>query len=165
MLMMLTVMFALYSIFDMGIRVFSFGNNKVEAVQNARVGLEKMERETRAAYPVNPPADNRVLDGSASNSSRITFWNKLDTGTVAISYYASGGDLVRQVNSGPVQTVTALGAGGSIEFKYYHKTTGAQITNPSTDEPNIGMVQIKLVVDQDGREQELTTNVALRNRQ
>ena len=32
MVMMLTVMFALYSIFDMSLRVFSFGNDKVEAV-------------------------------------------------------------------------------------------------------------------------------------
>ncbi len=38
MVMMLTVLFALYSIFDMSIRVFSFGNHKVEAVENARLG-------------------------------------------------------------------------------------------------------------------------------
>ncbi|MDP9439349.1 MAG: hypothetical protein M3P49_11490 [Actinomycetota bacterium] len=50
---MIVVLFALFSVFDMSIRVFSFGNNKVEAVENARLGLEKMEREMRAAYPVN----------------------------------------------------------------------------------------------------------------
>ena len=32
MVMMLTVLFALYSIFDMSLRVFSFGSDKVEAV-------------------------------------------------------------------------------------------------------------------------------------
>jgi prepilin-type N-terminal cleavage/methylation domain-containing protein len=47
---MIVVLFALYSIFDMSLRVFSFGNNKVEAVESARVGLEKMEREIRGAY-------------------------------------------------------------------------------------------------------------------
>lgn len=53
MMIMVTVLFALYSIFDMSIRVFSFGNDKVEAVENARLGLEKIEREIRAAYPVD----------------------------------------------------------------------------------------------------------------
>ena len=53
MMMMLVVLFALYSIFDMGIRVFTFGNDKVEATEKARLGMEKMEREIRAAYPVD----------------------------------------------------------------------------------------------------------------
>jgi prepilin-type N-terminal cleavage/methylation domain-containing protein len=51
MTIMIVVLSALYGIFDMGLRTFSFGNNKVEAVENARLGLEKMEREIRAAYP------------------------------------------------------------------------------------------------------------------
>ena len=52
-MIMLVVLFALYSIFDMSLRVFSFGNDKIEATENARLGLEKMEREIRAAYPVD----------------------------------------------------------------------------------------------------------------
>lgn len=50
-MMMLLVLGALHSIFDMSLRVFSFGNDKVEAAENARIGLERMEREIRAAYP------------------------------------------------------------------------------------------------------------------
>ena len=53
MMIMLIVLFALYSIFDMGIRVFSFGNDKIEATEQARLGMEKMTREIRAAYPVD----------------------------------------------------------------------------------------------------------------
>jgi prepilin-type N-terminal cleavage/methylation domain-containing protein len=53
MMIMILVLFALYSIFDMSLRVFSFGNDKVEATANARLGMEKMEREIRAAYPVD----------------------------------------------------------------------------------------------------------------
>lgn len=33
----------------------TLGNDKTEAVENARLGLEKMEREIRAAYPVKGP--------------------------------------------------------------------------------------------------------------
>jgi type II secretory pathway component PulJ len=50
-MMIIMVLFALYSILDMSVRVFSFGNDKVEATANARLGLEKMAREIRSAYP------------------------------------------------------------------------------------------------------------------
>lgn len=53
MVIMIVVLFALYSIFDMSLRVFSFGNDKVEATANTRLGMEKIEREIRAAYPVD----------------------------------------------------------------------------------------------------------------
>ena len=55
--MLVVVLFALYSIFNASIRVLSFANdNKVEAMENTRLGLEKMEREIRAAYPYDKPA-------------------------------------------------------------------------------------------------------------
>jgi Tfp pilus assembly protein PilV len=50
--LMVVVLFALYSIFDMSIRVFSFGNDKTEAVENARLGLERMEREIKGSIPL-----------------------------------------------------------------------------------------------------------------
>jgi prepilin-type N-terminal cleavage/methylation domain-containing protein len=91
MVIMIVVLFALYSIFDMSIRVFSFGNDKSEAVQNARLGLEKMEREIRAAYPVNGPTSTgttryRFFDANGTNppsgaawptATQITFGNEL----------------------------------------------------------------------------------------
>ena len=49
-IMIMGVVFsALSGIFHMSLRAFSYGNNKVEAVETARVGLEKMEREIRQA--------------------------------------------------------------------------------------------------------------------
>jgi len=53
MLIMIIVLFSLYGIFDMSLRVFSVGNDKVEATEQTRLGMEKMEREIRAAYPVD----------------------------------------------------------------------------------------------------------------
>jgi prepilin-type N-terminal cleavage/methylation domain-containing protein len=89
MVMMLTVMFALYSIFDMSLRVFSFGNDKTEAVENARVGMERMEREIRAAYPVDKVNGDSYIffnaNGVASSppqtmpsSDQVTFGSDLD---------------------------------------------------------------------------------------
>lgn len=90
---MITVMFALYSIFDMSIRVFSFGNDKVEAVENARLGLEKIEREVRAAYPVNRranPSQEHVFFSPGTEATpilpgprSITFGNELPLTTPA----------------------------------------------------------------------------------
>jgi prepilin-type N-terminal cleavage/methylation domain-containing protein len=91
-LIMVFVLMALYSIFDMSVRVFMVGNNKTEAVGSARLGLEKMEREIRAAYPVDasaPATDYLFFNangvsppaGAAAptlpTSTQITFGNEL----------------------------------------------------------------------------------------
>jgi prepilin-type N-terminal cleavage/methylation domain-containing protein len=52
-LIMTFVLLALSSMFHMSLKVFSYGNNKVEAVESARVGLEKMEREIRQAHTID----------------------------------------------------------------------------------------------------------------
>lgn len=75
-MIMTTVLFALYSIFDMSIRVFSFGNDKVEAVENARLGLEKMERELRDAYPYDKAGGDAELF-AAWTPTKVTFGNEL----------------------------------------------------------------------------------------
>jgi len=91
MMIMLIVLFALYSIFDMSIRVFTFGNDKVEATEQARLGMEKMEREIRAAYPVDringkehvffPSgfADPATSEPTLPEEQSITFGNDLPT--------------------------------------------------------------------------------------
>ena len=60
------VLLALAGLFDASLKVFSFGNNKVEAVESARVGMGKMEREIRQAYNYdltsNPQKTYLLLD-------------------------------------------------------------------------------------------------------
>ena len=71
-MIMIVVLFALYSIFDMSLRVFSFGNNKVEATESARVGLEKMEREIRQAYKYNTgSSQNHLFFTTASPTTAL----------------------------------------------------------------------------------------------
>ena len=167
MMIMITVLFALYNIFDMSIRVFSFGNDKVEAVENARLGLERMEREIRAAYPVNRASgDNRVITSSIANpSTQITFGNDLNGNRVAndtgeqITYSLSGSSLSR--NGQP--TVEFVKANG-LTFRFLDKN-GAT----TTTESEVAQVEISLEIEIDRgnfgkRSQTLTTDVALRNR-
>lgn len=89
MMIMVLALFALYSIFDMSIRVFSFGNDKIEATENARLGVERIEREIRAAYPVDRINDQDHVffsPGSSASPARpgpqtITFGNDLSSAT------------------------------------------------------------------------------------
>jgi len=70
---MMFVLLALSGIFDMSLKVFSFGNNKVEAVESARVGMEKMEREIRQAYKYNSGSSQRHLFfNTASPTTALT---------------------------------------------------------------------------------------------
>jgi prepilin-type N-terminal cleavage/methylation domain-containing protein len=84
-IIMTVVLGGLSSMFHTSLRIFSYGNNKVEAVESARAGLEKMEREIRAAYPVGSGSHLFFsANGSASNppqampsDTQITFGNEL----------------------------------------------------------------------------------------
>ena len=121
---MLVVLFALYSIFDMSIRVFSFGNNKVEAVENARLGLEKMTRELRGAYPVK---------GSFSTGTdRYLFFNANGTTNAdGNSPPPPAWPTATQITFGNERSSTAnsLQCGSPCEYITYKLTSSA---NPSS---------------------------------
>lgn len=165
---MITVLFALYNIFDTSIRVFSFGNKKVEAVENARLGLEKMEREIRAAYPYDKAGGNATLLPSGYSTSKITFGNdlngnrKVDASDEQITYELSGGSPPTLLRSSQ-PTVEFVKPGG-LKFEYLKKDGTI-----AGSESEVSIVRIKLSVEvpQGSRPpvaQELTTDVALRNR-
>jgi len=192
-IMMLTVMFALYSIFDMSIRVFSIGNNRMEAVETARMGLDKMARELRAAYPVDmvngktnlfwnagapvtvltspPPANGPITFGNDLNGNRRIYdsaTSLLDSGE-QITYSVSGTTLLR--NGDPVAdnvqalTLTYFDANGSR-----FDANGNPVNPVIGAAANIRVVHIKLEVKVPGNAgqgpvtQTLQTDVALRNR-
>ncbi len=189
MTLMIVVSFALYSIFDMSIRVFSFGNDKTEAVENARLGLEKMEREIRAAYPQDKtatPVNNTLFTSWTANS--VTFGNDLDGNwkiecvsggpceTISYGVYQPAGSSTYALGrsntyGGMLQPVSEFvdytGATDTgLEFRYFAKD-GTEIF-PGGDESKIVMVNIELRIKvergtQPGT-QTLATEVALRNR-
>lgn len=168
-MVMITIFFALYNIFDMSIRVFSFGNDKVEAVENARIGLERMEREVRAAYPYdkgNPSSsDARLFD--AMGAEQVTFANDLGAGdrvidqaTEEITYSLSGSSLQRAVGTGQAQPVADFVTGLNLR---YLKRSGIELV-AAASESEVEVVRISLTVTKDGIEQSLTTDVDLRSR-
>ena len=179
---MMIVFFALYSVFDMSVRIFMFGSNKVEAVESARLGLERMEREIRAAYPVG-------TDGHLFFSANLTTSNPPQAMPAAnqitpceyITYKLTD-DLAGSIapcNVSPcdlrrVNTANSTGPGdpvvdnavfpGGLDFTYLKSDGTTAIT-----EGEIARVRVSLeiMVDpgtQTAARQRLTTEIDLRNR-
>ena len=180
-LIMIVVFFALHSIFTMSIRVYSFGNDKVEATENARLGLEKMEREIRQASPydlTNSDTDYLFPAGGIGSNS-ITFGNDLngnniiDTATEEITYSVGAGPPATLLRNGvPVveflQDADEPADGEVLTFEYMD-AAGNPLADPLAEDA-IHMVRIRLEVAVDRGIQEepvsqvLTTDVDLRNR-
>src|SRR5215212_5408594 len=120
-------LFALYSVFDMTAKIFMLGNNKAEAMENARQGLEKMEREIRQAYAFNrgaDPPDTHLLN--AMGPTQIEFGNDLDGNVIIectseetceiISYSLDGETLMRTSGGDPQPVVEHV---DNLEFTYF----------------------------------------------
>jgi type II secretory pathway component PulJ len=192
-MLMVVVLFALYSIFDMSIRVFSFGNDKTEAVENARLGLERMEREIRAAYPYDKANGQDHLFwspgypaiGEIPPPDRISFGNDLDGNRkiecppphapssaceiIAYDVYRPGGSatkaLGRAKSSGNVRQPLA-GYAEDIDGDGEALTFAYldRFGEPATSEAEVALVRMELEIKVNGRAQTLATGVALRNR-
>lgn len=165
MLMMLTVLFALYSIFDMSLRVFSFGNDKVEAVENARLGMERMEREIRAAYPQDDGTLLTTHETDAISFSNRTSADSSEAEQITYTSYTPGDssmqELGRSVDDGDEEPVVE-----SLDELTFDYIDGSG--NPAEDESEPSIVRITLDVEVPGdppRSQTLTTEVSLRNAQ
>ncbi len=192
-LVMIVVLFALYSIFDMGLRTFAFGNDKVEAVENARVGLEKMEREIRGAYPYdkgNATPDTHLFDAGTWTATQIRFGNDLDGNrrvecpnpageceVISYQVYQPAGSSTYALGrsnsaAGTLQPVVEYvdyvsGTDTGLRFRYFQRDGTTEVF-PGGTEADIGMVRIELRIRVDNQMQDgtqtLTTDVALRNR-
>jgi type II secretory pathway component PulJ len=151
----MVVFFALFSIFDMSLKVFSYGNNKVEAVESARVAMEKMGREIRqaSAYNKDDDTDPDMHLFDRWTSSEIRFGNDRDgNGVIAcpnstgrcekIGYrrfpdLVSGTTLGRDnTSTGAINSVANLRPVAqnvqSLAFSYYDATGNEYI--PGVDE-------------------------------
>ena len=181
--MMFAVLFALYAVFDVSVRAFGYGGDRVEAVGNARLAMDRMEREIRAAYPydqtTDPPRRYLFLDPlnptepMVPTATRIAFGNettgdrKIGTSEV-IGYYLSGHDLKRS-KGGSVQTLLDSVATDGLRFTPCRSAGDCPPAVAVTDEAEIRLLRIELAVEverrgEDPARQRLTTDVYLRNR-
>ena len=181
--MMFAVLFALYAVFDVSVRAFGYGGDKLKAVGEARLALGRMEREIRAAYPydltTDPPRRHLLLDPldptkpAVPTLTRIAFGN--ETGgdqkigaSEVVGYYLSGHDLKRS-QGGSVQTLVDSVATNGLRFTPCRSADDCPPSVAVTDEAEIRLVRIELAVEvevrgEDPARQALATDVYLRNR-
>jgi len=180
---MIVVLFALFSIFDTSVTIFNYGNRKVEAAQNARVGLEKMEREIRQAHAIDT-ATGQMFD--TWTSTQIRFGNDLDgNGVIAcpntssppkcekIGYQLNGNILGRDNTSTGATFQPVAERVQSLAFTYYD-STGDEVVpvgDPDGDtEADIDRVLVRLDISisqglaNPATQETLTTVIDLRNR-
>jgi type II secretory pathway component PulJ len=171
------ILSALYSLFDMSVKVFMYGNNKAEAMGNARQGLETMEREIRQAYAFNRGAGDLHLLNAPLNATQIEFGNDLDGNGIIecpseetceiISYSLDGETLMRTSGGDPQPVIEHV---DNVEFTYFDVDEDDGSITETTNEPDVALVRIDIgiTVDPPGyikeARQELTTEVDLRNR-
>jgi type II secretory pathway component PulJ len=182
-MMMFGVLFGLYAIFDVSVRAFGYGGDRLEAVGNARLALGRMEREIRAAYPndltSDPPRRYLFLDPAnpttpaVPTSTRIAFGNEnggdrsID-GSEVIGYYLSGHDLKRS-KGGSAQTLVDSVPADGLRFTPCRSADDCPPALAITDEAEIRLLRIELAIEvrrrgQDPTRQTLATDVCLRNR-
>jgi type II secretory pathway component PulJ len=181
--MMFAVLFALYAVFDVSVRAFGYGGDRIQAVGDARLALGRMEREIRAAYPYDPtstpPKRYLFVDPldptkpAVPTATRIAFGN--ETGgdrkigaSEVVGYYLSGHDLKRS-KGGSVQTLVDSVATDGLRFTPCRSADDCPPAVDVTDEAGIRLVRIELAVEverrgEDPARQKLATDVYLRNR-
>lgn len=161
MTMMAAVLFSLYAVFDTTVRVFELADDRLEAAENARLGMGRMEREIRAAYP----QAGGVLLGTWE-PTRISFQNKpTDDPPETIVYSLSGGSSGYLRRNGQRVAGPLEGADG-VRFAYCKSATDCSSVVGAEGE--IELVRVTLSVKTPGdpdATQTLTTDVALRNRE
>ena len=153
---MVTVLFALYSIFDTSVRIFRYGSDQLKAVENARLGLERMEREIRAAYPHD---DGTLI--SVAGEREISFQNRPDDGPPATITYSLSGNYLRRNGQ---RLVGPLDGADGLQFAYC--TSVAACSSAAAAGARISLVRITLNVRIPGpthATRTLTTDVFLRN--
>jgi len=119
---MMVVFFALYSIFDMSVRLFAFGSNKAEAMESARLGVEKMEREIRGAYKYNSGASQNHLFFDTSDAT-----TPLTVPPTTVSELTFGNDM-----GAPGAGNEVIECGAPCEYITYKLTDGAGTTPCNT---------------------------------
>lgn len=193
MTLLVVVLFALYAVFDATVRIFDLGRDELQAVESARLGLDKMQREIRAAYPYDVAAGRSHLlwsagapaTGSIPPPNRITFGNDLNgNGKIDCPPPPAPASNCEVITYGVYRpsggSTYALGRagsrGGAFQSVVGHVADvdgdGEALTfdyldaagDPAAEESRVAVVRIELEIAVEGRGRTLATAVYLRNR-
>lgn len=118
-----------------GQQAYLFGSNRVEVQQNARVALERMARDLRAATSI-----------TTAEAANLVFASKDSSGNdVPMQYQLTGTDLNRTCTcpGDPTDgTLTLIGGVGALAFTY--KTQAGTTTSTAAD---VRMIDISITTE------------------
>ena len=172
------VLLALYAVFDASVRVFGAARGNAEAAQAARLGLARMEREIRAAYPRDRAGGDATLLANFGEE-RLDFGNDLNGNrktfdpATGLAEPGEGISYTLDTRGAPLRNGRLLiGSAGDIDgraltFEYFDANGDPVVTG---DEADVSLVRVELEVSGDTAaggepaERVLRTAVALRNR-
>ena len=174
------VLLALYAVFDASVRVFGAARGNAEAAQAARLGLARMEREIRAAYPRDRAGGDATLLTNFGEE-RLNFGNDLNGNrrildpATGLAEPGEGISYTLDTSGAPLRNGRLLGEsaedidgdGRALTFEYFDTNGNPVVTG---DEADVSLVRIGLEVSADTAvggepaERVLRTAVALRNR-
>lgn len=180
MAMTAAVLLALYAVFDASVRVFGAARANADTAQAARIGLARMEREIRAAYPRDKAGGDATLLTNFGEG-RLDFGNDLNgnrktvdpaTGLAepgeGISYTLGAGGAPLRNGRLLVDSAGDIdGDGRALTFGYFDANGDPVGTG---DENEVDLVRVELEVsakigaEWEPVERVLWTTVALRNR-
>lgn len=101
--LLLTILFALYTVFESSQRTYASGVTKIDVQQNARVALELMERDIRMTgygFPTDTAVMNPQLKITAATPTSITFWADLTNASTVLSADVNPGTTTFAVANG-----------------------------------------------------------------
>jgi prepilin-type N-terminal cleavage/methylation domain-containing protein len=178
MVMTAAVLLALYAVFDASVRVFGAARDNAEAAQAARIGLARMEREIRAAYPRDKAGGDATLLTNLGKE-RLDFGNDLNGNrrtvdpTTGISEPGEGISYTLGAGGAPLRNGRLLvDSAGDIDGRAltfgYCDANGDPVG--AGDEADVDLVRVELEASVgtgaggEPVERVLRTTVALRNR-
>ncbi len=180
MVMTAAVLLALYAVFDASVGVFGAARGNAEAAQAARLGLARMEREIRAAYPRDKAGGDATLLTSFGEE-RLDFGNDLDGDrrtfdpATGLADPGEGISYTLDTSGAPLRNGRLLveyagdidGDGRALTFEYFDANGDPVVTG---DKADVSLVRVEPEVSGDTAaggepaERVLRTAVALRNR-
>lgn len=162
--LLLVSLTAIYSVFDTTLRILSVGQDETDSSQEARVALERMEREIRGARSCNPSSEEaQILSDYGEDSISFCTNTAENPSGVSVTYSQQEQSLYRREGSGDGEPLADLGS-GSLSLAYLRSDGSPCSDEGPCAESDVGIVRVELEVVRNQGEQTIVTNAALRNR-
>ncbi len=149
------VIIIVYTLFGSALNFWSYGSEKIDAQQNARITLQMIEKDVKRALPNQYGDDPVMIEASGGKGVALRLKIYEDNKLKEIRYSKTADIIYRGVYINGIGTNTALAYGiNDLEFNYY--------TNPNTSIQNRSVITVNIKVEFKNSIYKLSSNVYVR---